>query len=185
AGNASAAAAVALQLGNYPLLLTRSLSSARHWLRTTGRGNRRFGFVASSSSGRLRADGLGQILYASDGDEIAHWYLQPPGDIRSSYALEVPANEYTCQGLELDFVGVCWGGDMVWSHSTDRWVYRRLSGPKWQSIQDEDARRLVRNSYRVLLTRAREGLIVWVPPGDPDDLTRQPELLDATAEYLL
>jgi hypothetical protein len=185
AGNASTAATVAQQLGEYPLLLTRSLSTARHWLRTIGRGNRRFGLVASSGARRLRADGLGQILHAADRDEIAHWYLQPPGDIRSSYALEVPANEYTCQGLELDFVGVCWGGDLVWSHSADRWRYRRLSGPKWQTIQDEDARRLVCNSYRVLLTRAREGLVIWVPPGDPDDPTRSPELFDATADYLL
>jgi Uncharacterized conserved protein (DUF2075) len=185
ANNATAAAGVAEQLGNYPLLLTRSISTARYWLRTNGRGNRRFGLVTSSGARRLRADGLGQILYATDRDEIAHWYLKPPGDIRSSYALEVPANEYTCQGLELDFVGVCWGGDLLRSLSADRWQHRRLSGPKWQTIQDDDAKRLVCNSYRVLLTRAREGLVVWVPPGDKDDVTRNPESLDATAEYLL
>jgi hypothetical protein len=184
-GDASVASAVAKQLGNYPLRLTRSLSTARHWLRTMGRGNRRFGLVASSGARRLRADGLGQILHAADRAEIAHWYLQSPGDIRSSYALEVPANEYTCQGLELDFVAVCWGGDLVWSHSADRWLYRRLSGPKWLTIQGEDAKRLVCNSYRVLLTRAREGLVVWVPPGDPNDQTRNAEQLDATADHLL
>src|SRR5262249_3691508 len=156
---------------------TRSLSTARQRLRTLGRGNRRFGLVASSGARRLRADGLGQILHAGDRDEIAHWYLQPHGDIRSSCALEVPANEYTCQGLELDFVCVCWGGDLVRSRSPERWLCRRLSGSKWQTIMDEDAKRLLCNSYRVLLTRAREGLVIWVPLGDPADLTRDPKLL--------
>jgi hypothetical protein len=185
-GNAVEAASLANQLGLYPIMLTRSLEAARQWLRNNGRGKRRFGLVASSSARRLRADGLGQILHAGDRDEIAHWYLQPPGDIRSSCALEVPANEYTCQGLELDFVGVCWGGDLLISPSFDRWVHRRrLSGPNWQTIRDEAAQRLLRNSYRVLLTRAREGLVLWVPLGDPGDPTRVPEPLDATADFLL
>jgi hypothetical protein len=184
-GNATAAASLAGQLGPYPIMLTRSLDAARQWLRNNGRGKRRFGLVASSGARRLRADGLGQILHAGDGAEIAHWYLKPPGDIRSSCALEVPANEYTCQGLEFDFVGVCWGGDLLWSPSSDRWVPRRLSGPKWQMIQDESAQRLLRNSYRVLLTRAREGLVLWVPSGDPEDPTRAPGPLDATADFFL
>jgi hypothetical protein len=184
-GDAPAAATLAGQLGPYPIVLTRSLDAARQWLRNNGRGKRRFGLVASSGARRLRADGLGQILHAGDRDEIAHWYLQPPGDIRSSCALEVPANEYTCQGLELDFVGVCWGGDLLRSPSSNRWVHRRLSGPMWQMIQDESAQRLLSNSYRVLLTRAREGLALWVPPGDPQDPTRAPEPLDATADFFL
>jgi hypothetical protein len=184
-GDAPAAAALAGELARYPIMLTRSLSATRQWLRDKGRGERRFGLVASSGARRLRADGVGQILHASDGHEIAHWYLRPPGDIRSSCALEVPANEYTCQGLELDFVGVCWGGDLLRSSSSYRWIHRRLRGPKWQTIQDESAQRLLRNSYRVLLTRAREGLVLWVPHGDPDDDTRAPIPLDATADFLL
>jgi hypothetical protein len=184
-GNAPAAAGLAEQLGPYPIVLTRSLDAARQWLRSNGRGKRRFGLVASSGSRRLRADGLGQILHAGDGHEIAHWYLQPPGDIRSSCALEVPANEYTCQGLELDFVGMCWGGDLLRSPSCDRWLHRRLSGPKWQTIREETRQRLLINSYRVLLTRAREGLALWVPAGTPDDPTRAPGPLDATADFLL
>jgi hypothetical protein len=166
-------------------MVTRSLDAARQWLRSSGRGKRRFGLVASSGARRLRADGLGQILQAGDRDEIAHWYLQPPGDIRSSCALEVPANEYTCQGLELDFVGVCWGGDLLRSPSSDRWLHRRLSGSKWQMIQNDSTQVLLSNSYRVLLTRAREGLVLWVPPGHAEDLTRAPEPLDATADFLL
>jgi hypothetical protein len=184
AGDASEAAAIASQLGHYPVMLTRSLEVARDWLRRQGRGTRRYGLVASSTASRLRADGLGEILRAGDGDAIAHWYLKPPGDIRSSFALEVPANEYTCQGLELDFVGVCWGGDLVFSPTGSNWLHRRLSGSRWNGIQDESARRLLRNKYRVLLTRAREGMILWVPRGDPNDATRDPAELDATAGFL-
>ena len=116
---------------------------------------------------------------------IAHWYLNPVGDIRSSYALEVPANQYTCQGLELDFVGLCWGGDLVWDPSKQRWLYRSLKGTHWQAISNVTRRRFVGNAYRVLMTRAREGLAVWVPMGAADDMTRDPVVLDATAEYLL
>src|SRR5439155_15454304 len=114
AGDAVAAESVAQGL-QYPLVITRSLAHAKSWLRELGRGERRYGLVASSGARRLRAEGLGVTLNASAGHEIAQWYLNPHGDIRSSYALEVPANEYTCQGLELDFVCICWGGDLLWS----------------------------------------------------------------------
>src|SRR4029077_15338739 len=102
------------------------LGQAKTWLRERGRGERRYGLVASSGARRLRAEGLGVTLNASAGAEIAQWYLNPPGDIRSSYALEVPANEYTCQGLELDFACVCWGGDLLWNDAAHGWVLSRL-----------------------------------------------------------
>ena len=108
-GRAVDAARLADALGEYPLRITRSLASARTWLRANARGERRYGLVASSRARRLRADGLGVMLNATDGPAIAQWYLNEPGDVRSSYALEVPANQYTTQGLELDFVGLCWG----------------------------------------------------------------------------
>ena len=100
-GNRETAQALAAELGDYPVLLTRSLAEGRDWLRRNSRGQRRYGLVVSSGARRLRADGIGEILNATDGTDIAHWYLDAPGDIRASYALEVPANEYTCQGLEL------------------------------------------------------------------------------------
>jgi hypothetical protein len=184
-GSETDAAAIASNLGPYPIVLTRSLHEARAWLRSQARGKRNYGLVASSGARRLRADGLGQILHATDGKEIAHWYLRPPGDIRSSCALEVPANQYTCQGLELDFVGLCWGGDLNYDPSANDWMYRRLGGAYWKMIQDNTARRLLLNSYRVLMTRAREGMVIWVPLGDPDDATRDPKHLDATAQFLL
>jgi hypothetical protein len=132
----------------------------------------------------LRADGIGEILNASDGADIAHWYLNGPNDIRSSFALEVPANEYACQGLELDFVGVCWGGNLVRDKSNAGWLHRRLNGAHWRETRNLLRRQFLENSYRVLLTRAREGMIIWVPEGEPADGTREPDLLDATVRYL-
>ncbi len=183
AGNAAKAFDLSLGLGNYPIHLTRSLSTMRAWLNERGRGERRFGLVASSEARRLRGEGLGVSLNANDGDKIAHWYLNAKGDIRSSYSLEVTANQFTCQGLELDFVGLCWGGDM--NHSPpDGWCFRRLSGNKWVTATGDSAR-FIKNSYRVLMTRAREGFIIWVPPGDQSDHTRDPEIFDLTVDYLL
>ncbi len=184
AGDVVGAMNAAKELQKYPIVITRSLVEAKLWLRKHGLGERRYGLAASSGARRLRADGLGVTLNATAGNEIAHWYLNPPGDIRSSYALEVPANEYTCQGLELDFVCVCWGGDLSWSETTQDWTFWRLSGTAWQRIRDPVARRFLTNSYRVLLTRAREGLCLWVPHGDAKDSTRLTRPLDATAAVL-
>ena len=183
-GSANDAVSIADEAGGLPILLTRSLETAREWLRDNARGSRRCGLVATSGARRLRAEGLGTTLSASELSSVAHWYLAPRGDIRSSYALEVAANEYTCQGLELDYVGVCWDGDLVRSEREDGWMCRRLSGSAWQEVRSPDMRRWVRNKYRVLLTRARLGTVIWVPKGAPADATRCPKTLDAVASYL-
>jgi hypothetical protein len=183
-GDIEGAEAAAERLGDYKILITRSLQTARLWLRSAARGDRRYGLVASSGARRLRADGLGQILSATDGDSIAHWYLKPPGDIRSSYALEVPANEYTCQGLELDFVAVCWGGDLIWQPRSRSWAIRRFMGDRWNRVSNDQRRRFIQNKYRVLLTRAREGIVIWVPMGDEQDSTRDPNELQSTFDAL-
>lgn len=146
---------------------------------------RRYGLLASSGARRLRADGIGTLLHATAGAEIAHWYLNEPGDIRSSFALEVPANEYTCQGLELDFTCLCWGGDLLWDESQMAWQHSRLSGNRWQKQRTSVAQQFSENSYRVLLTRGREGMVLWIPNGDATDHTRAPGPLDATAHFLL
>lgn len=184
AGDMVAARTAARELSEYPVVITRSLARAKSWLKQYGRGERRYGLVASSGARRLRADGVGIALDASAGNEIAHWYLNPHGDIRSSYALEVPANEYTCQGLELDFVCVCWGGDLLWSDASHGWAFSRLSGTAWQRVRKSGDQRFLLNSYRVLLTRAREGMVLWVPHGEQSDHTRSPGPLNATADYL-
>lgn len=169
---------------SYPLYVTRSLETARQWLKRSTHGERRMGLLASSGARRLRADGIGEVLSATDGSAIAHWYLNPPGDIRSSFALEVPANEYTSQGLELDFACLCWGGDLIRRH--DAWIARSLAGNRWNEVDLKSKRFLfILNSYRVLLSRAREGLVIWVPRGELDDDTRRPEDLDGVVESLI
>jgi DUF2075 family protein len=114
--------------------------------------------------------------------EVANWYLLPRGDVRSSYALEVCANEYTCQRLELDYVGVCWDSDFLWKPREGEWVARRFTGPAWQKVRQPDMRTWIQNKYRVLLTRARLGTVVWIPRGDEADQTRDPSVFNNIAE---
>jgi DUF2075 family protein len=184
AGYIDTARKVAGSAGDFPVYITRELAVARALLRAEGRGNRRVGLVASSGARRLRADGLGVTLSANERDAYVHWYLEPKGDIRSSNALEVTANEYTCQGLELDYVGLCWGGDMLWSDEPKRWIFRELHGPRWKTVRSPATEIYIRNTYRVLMTRARLGIVLWVPHGDVSDATREPTSLDETAELL-
>lgn len=173
---------IAGRIERFPIMLTRDDALAKKWLVEQSRGERRFGLVASSSASRLRADGYGVTLNATEGQNIAYWYLKPRGDVRSSYSLEITANEYTTQGLELDFVGLCWGGDM--RIDSGKWTTRQFRGNRWVSATG-DRRRYVLNSYRVLMTRAREGLVMWVPRGDSSDPTRPPMDYDRTAEFLV
>ena len=141
--------------------------------------------VASSGARRLRADGLGVMLSANELPDVANWYLLPNGDIRSSYALEVTANEYTCQGLELDYVGVCWEGDMLWDQAAVAWKPFKLKGPRWQKVTKADDKRWAVNKYRVLLTRARIGAVIWVPLGSAEDPTRDLSARNQIAEVLI
>ena len=99
-------------------------------------------------------------------------------------SLEVAATEFECQGLELDWTGICWGGDFVFSETNRRWLCRKFRGAKWQAVRKDSDVVFVRNKYRVLLTRARRGTVIWVPRGSPIDPTREPSLFDATADYL-
>jgi hypothetical protein len=118
----------------------------------------------------------------SELDTISRWFLSPPNDFRSAAALETPLSEYGCQGLELDYVGLCWGGDLIWSNKA--WIPRKMRGAKWTVIASEEARAFRLNSYRVLLTRARAGIIVYVPQGDSNDPTRKPGDFDAVVDAL-
>ena len=167
----------------YPLRLARNLETARSWLSDVARGERRKGLLASSGARRLRADGIGEMLSATDGSAIAHWYLKPHGDIRSSHALEVPANEYTSQGLEIDFGCLCWGGDMIIQDG--KWSTRSLGGNSWNKISNPKGALYILNSYRVLLSRSREGMVIWVPSGDIADHTRDPRELNVVADALI
>lgn len=185
-GDSSRAKKIKLSLSNYPVVITRDRDQMKNWLINQARGQRRIGLLASSGAKRLRADGYGEFLHANDGVSIAHWYLKTQGDLRSSFALEVPANEYTSQGLEIDYVGLCWGGDLIRLKKGDgKWGIRKLGGTRWSTVKVDSGQRFVENSYRVLMTRAREGMVIWVPYGAEDDETRSPEELDLIYSYLI
>jgi hypothetical protein len=175
------AAAIARNQG-LDIGLTRDLEALRGHLRAGSQGDRRRGLVASSGARRLRADGLGAQIF--DDKELVDWFLKPHGDIRSSNALEILATEFSCQGLELDHVGLCWGGDLIRGRD-QRWQARALAGNRWQVVKKADELEWVRNTYRVLLTRSRYRTCVFVPRGDANDHTRVPAEFDAVAEYLL
>lgn len=186
AGQAEQAAAIAPDLRDFPVGLTRSLAKVKAWLGERTRGRRRCGLVASSGALRLRAEGveLSSGFRQGNRDLYVHWFLDEPPDIRSSNQLEVAASEFECQGLELDWVGVCWGGDLTFDVASEGWVYRSFSGSRWGHVGSEVDRQYLLNSYRVLLTRAREGLVIWVPHGDVSDETRPPAWFEETAGYL-
>ena len=185
-GDATQAASIMADISEFPIVLTRSLTTTRVWLREHTRGLRRCGLVASSGAVRLRPHGLELSSGFRQGnrDIYVHWFLAHPPDVRSSNQLEVAASEFECQGLELDWVGVCWGGDFTFDNPAGGWSSRSFSGSRWGEVGKEIDRRYLLNTYRVLLTRAREGLVIWVPPGDSTDLTRPSSWFDATADYL-
>lgn len=174
----------ATEVAHFPIYITRSLEQARSWLRQTTLGYRRFGMLATSGARRLRGYGLGVTLKVTEQKDIVHWFLADHEDLRSSQALEVTGTEFACQGLEIDRACVCWDHDMVWSPKTSTWRLRAFKGTKWQAIKGEARLRYVVNSYRVLLSRAREALVIWIPPGNHADPTRSPAEMDATYRFL-
>ena len=182
AGDSARAAAIVRDISRFPIRLTRSLLTAKEWLRGQARGLRRCGLVASSGAVRLRPEGLELSSGFRQGnrDMYVHWFLAPPGDIRASNQLEIAASEFECQGLELDLMGVCWGGDFTYNPAAGGWQHRNFSGNRWGEVHNAVDRQYLLNTYRVLLTRAREGLVIWVPKGDSTDPTRPLDWFDAT-----
>jgi hypothetical protein len=164
----------------FPLIVTRDLDRARQWLRLRSGldPHQRCGLVATSEDQRLRAYGIERSSAFRLDYPFEKWFLAPPEDCRSSYALEVAASEFECQGLELDWVGVCWGGDLTPSSADDGWDYRKYRGTGWQSVHQDTERAYIRNRYRVLLTRARQGLVMWIPTGCSTDPTRDSTRFD-------
>ncbi len=175
--DAPTARAIAEAVPDFPFFLTRELSEMRAALRHFARGLRRSGLLRSSGAKRLRADGLGVEV---TGKDVPDWFLRRWPDVRGSDALEVAATEYACQGLELDVAGLAWGGDYI--RDRQGWAARRFAGTGWQ--RDAKEFHFVRNTYRVLLTRARGETVIWVPEGNAADLTRPPAELDAIANHL-
>lgn len=163
---------------NYPIFLTRNLNKAKQWLREIAKGTERIGIVASSGGRRLRANGID----VKNEIEPSNWFLNKMDDVRSSYYLEDIATEFDIQGLEIDFTCVAWDINLYYSNG---WKFQNFKGSRWQSINQDIAKEYLLNSYRVLLTRARQGMIIFVPEVDDSDKTRPKNLYDSTYEYLI
>jgi hypothetical protein len=176
-----AATALAALRGRYPIVVTRNLEKAKSWIQTQARGSEQFGLLASSKAMRLKPYAI-DIRVAVD---PVKWFLNERNDIRSSWYLEDCATEFQVQGLELDWTCVTWDADLRFSGTSGEWTYHDFRGSRWQRIRNQDNRNYLKNAYRVLLTRARQGMVLFVPPGAPDDATRLPSHYDPTYAYLV
>ena len=188
---------------NYPIRLTRDLEKAKDWLRKVHRGSERYGLLVSSQAYRLRPLSI-DVRCKPD---TVHWFLDDITDIRSSLFLEDAATEFDVQGLELDYAAIVWDGDMIYDpdhvvlSKKDRkkpeliqgpWTQRSFNGGVWQNVASDMRRMYQLNAYRVLLTRARQGMVICVPAGNSSknidgsylDPTRVPLFYDSTYEYL-
>jgi hypothetical protein len=166
-------------LQKYPIVITRSKNKAKQWLKEHARGTERYGIVASSAGERLRPEDIVVRLQAN----VVHWFLDKVDDIRSSLFMEDVATEFDVQGLELDWVCVAWDGDF--RYSPNGWKYYQFNGGnKWNNINQQQRQLYRLNAYRVLLTRARQGMVIFVPRGDENDSTRLPQFYDTTYQYL-
>jgi hypothetical protein len=163
---------------NYPIVITRELKKAKQWLKKQARGTERFGIVVSSQAERLKPH---SIDVRSPMDPI-HWFLDGKQDVRSSFYLESVATEFDIQGLELDWVCVTWDADFRFS--SQGWEHRSFVGDHWNQIRKEERKLYLKNAYRVLLTRARQGMVIVVPFGDEEDPTRNTAFYDPTYDYL-
>jgi DUF2075 family protein len=162
----------------YPIVLTRDLGKAKQWLKSQARGSERYGIVVSSQAERLKPHA---IDVKSPMDPI-HWFLDGKHDVRSSYYLEDVATEFHVQGLELDWACVTWDADF--RYSKNGWGHYSFCGDRWNNIKKEQRKQYLKNAYRVLLTRARQGMVIVIPQGDEGDHTRNPLFYDVTFEYL-
>lgn len=157
---------------HFPMLVTRDLEAAKQWLRHKARGTERYGMVVSSQAYRLKPHAIDVRVKV----DPVHWFLAGKSDTRSSYYLEDVATEFQVQGLELDWTCVVWDGDLRYVDSD--WGYFSFKGKRWERVISEERRRYLLNAYRVLLTRARQGTVLVVPAGDPNDPTRSPSAYD-------
>jgi hypothetical protein len=166
------------KIEKYPIVITRDLKKAKQWLRNQARGSERYGIVVSSQAERLRP----HAIYVKSPIDPIHWFLNTKEDVRSSYYLEDVATEFHIQGLELDWSCVVWDADFRFTN--DGWDHLSFRGKRWTKIRKQERKMYLKNAYRVLLTRARQGMVIVVPPGDPEDPTRDPGFYNPIFEYL-
>ena len=162
----------------YPIVLTRDLAAAKNWVRTKSRGSERYGMMATSAADRLRTRGI----WAANEIKPVKWFLEGKDDVDSSFYLEITATEFAVQGLEIDYGIVAWDGDVRYCDGD--FLYKRFTRNMWCNVNKEERRRYMKNAYRVLLTRSRQGMVIYVPEGNENDVTTAPELYDGTYEYL-
>lgn len=178
----------------YPIVLTRDMSKAKKWLHDKVRGTERTGVLVTKESARYKPLGI-HILPSGD-ENAVHWFLEDKVDTRSSNYLEDAATEIQVQGLELDYTCLLWDADMRYENG--KWCFYRFNGQtKWlkqtgSSENNIELQKYMLNAYRVLLTRARAGMVICVPEGNSnktvsgfwEDSTRLPEYYDGTYQYL-
>lgn len=178
----------------YPIVLTRDMTTARKWLHSKVRGTERTGVLVTKESARFKP--LAVHILPSGDENAVHWFLEDKVDTRSSNYLEDAATEIQVQGLELDYTCVLWDADMRYENG--EWHYYRFNGnTKWNELignteSKQDQIKYMLNAYRVLLTRARAGMVICVPEGNAnktpngfwEDSTRLPEYYDGTYRYL-
>ncbi len=161
----------------YPIVLTRSIERAKRWLREQARGTERYGVVVSSQAQRLKPHAIDVRVAINP----VHWFLHDKEDTRSSFYLEDVATEFQVQGLELDWTAVVWDGDLRFSEAG--WGHHEFVGTRWRNVKAFERKRYLENAYRVLLTRARQGMVIVVPEGDSGDPTRAANFYDPTFNY--
>ena len=169
----------------FPIKITRDLATAKAWIKAQARANETKGMIASSGAIRLKPEGI----FVKNRLTAADWFLNPQDDIRSCHFLEDVATEFDIQGLELDWCLIGWDADYRYQKTDGKqdgqFEHWRFTGTSWKRRQQEEQQRYLENAYRVLLTRARQGMVIFVPKGDAEDATRLPEYLDGTFEYFV
>lgn len=162
----------------YPIVVTRDLNKAKAWVRSKCQGTTRYGLLASSGAIRLKPEGI----FVKNDVAVENWFLNGKDDVRSSYMLEDVVTEFDIQGLELDYSVVAWDADYRFVNG--EWTYNNFVGNRWNAVSSEERKLYLKNAYRVLLTRARQGMAIFVPCGSEDDVTRPPEFYDGIYNYL-
>lgn len=161
----------------YPIIVTRDLKKAKDWVRGHCQGTTRYGLLAHSGAMRLKPEGI----FVKNDISVANWFLNTKDDVRSSYALEDVVTEFDIQGLELDYALIAWDADF--RYADGQWTYNTFSGNTWKHINLPEGKLYLKNAYRVLLTRARQGMAVFIPHGSDKDKTRQRAFYDGTYNY--
>lgn len=162
----------------YPIVLTRDLAIAKAWVRDHCQGTTRYGLLASSGALRLKPEGI----FVKNDISVANWFLNGKDDVRSSYALEDAVTEFDIQGLELDYSIVAWDADFRFVNG--KWTYNNFVGNRWNKISANERQLYLKNAYRVLLTRARQGMAIFIPTGDDSDQSRKSEYYEGICDYL-